>query len=209
MVDLRGYENVTFVAGKNFQSEYGTHEAGSVVEEAHEFQNLQVLIDSGFVYPYAPAEGYGWLPPHIFSSVALQEEVMAKIEGQQFLGREQYPNGKPNEVLQAEAEADAQQEVYRKLRGDDKREQEESQEAASELADELGHMGTQDADNPAAADTPEDLEEMREDDGDYNPDDHTVPEVNEWLESHPNERDRVLKAEKDGQARKGILGDDA
>jgi len=43
----------------------------------------------------------------------------------------------------------------------------------------------------------------------YNPDEHTVTEVNDYLkDADDTERERVLAAERDGQARKGILGDE-
>lgn len=42
----------------------------------------------------------------------------------------------------------------------------------------------------------------------FNPADHTVSEVNKYLDrADDDERARVLAAERDGQARKGILGD--
>lgn len=41
----------------------------------------------------------------------------------------------------------------------------------------------------------------------YNPDDHNVAEVKAYLEEHPEDRARILKAERRGQGRKGILGE--
>lgn len=46
----------------------------------------------------------------------------------------------------------------------------------------------------------------------YDPSNYTVDEVNDYLKSDTTtdeERARVLQAERDGQARKGILGDEA
>lgn len=46
----------------------------------------------------------------------------------------------------------------------------------------------------------------------FNPDEHTVAEVNDYLSTvdpDGDEYQRVLAAERDGQARKGVLGDDA
>lgn len=41
--------------------------------------------------------------------------------------------------------------------------------------------------------------------GEYDPTYHTVVEVNEYLESHPDEREAILEREREGRARKGIL----
>lgn len=54
-------------------------------------------------------------------------------------------------------------------------------------------------------DTPKD-ESTEDSNAEYNPADHTVGEVNEYLESADDaEYDRVIAAERDGQARLGIL----
>lgn len=46
------------------------------------------------------------------------------------------------------------------------------------------------------------------DDGKFNPDDHTVDEVQEYLSTaDDDEKARVLDVERQGQARKGIVGD--
>ncbi len=45
--------------------------------------------------------------------------------------------------------------------------------------------------------------------GDFNPEEHTVAEVKEHLSAaDPVEAEQVLQAEKDGKARKGVLGED-
>ena len=51
-------------------------------------------------------------------------------------------------------------------------------------------------------------EEASEDEPEYNPADHTVDEVNDYLASASDtEKARVLDLEANGEARKGILGD--
>lgn len=51
-------------------------------------------------------------------------------------------------------------------------------------------------------------EDESEDEPEYNPADHNVDEVNEYLESASDtEKARVLDLEANGEARKGILGD--
>jgi hypothetical protein len=112
MADFREFEDVQYVAGRNFQSEYGFHPAGSIVKEARQFQNLQVLVDAKVLYPYAPERGYEYLPPHIFNSIALKEEVMAKLEGVRAKNPSHFQGGrKPEAMIQAEREADQQREL--------------------------------------------------------------------------------------------------
>jgi len=57
--------------------------------------------------------------------------------------------------------------------------------------------------------TPEEDEEAtkgEEKSEEFDPSEHTAAEVQEYLDENPDDRDRVLAAEKDGKARKGILG---
>ncbi|MEO6571024.1 MAG: hypothetical protein ABIO83_05705 [Ilumatobacteraceae bacterium] len=41
----------------------------------------------------------------------------------------------------------------------------------------------------------------------FNPDDHTVEEVQAYLDDHPDDADRVLAAEADGKGRKSLATD--
>jgi len=119
---------VAYIAGQTFQSEFGVHEAGSVIpnEEAESFGNLQVLIDNRFIWPYAPDEGYDWLPPHLFNDVKTMDEVRAVLEGDPHGVRSvpQFPDPEdptqeddtPEVVLQAEDEADEQVVIRDKIK---------------------------------------------------------------------------------------------
>jgi hypothetical protein len=42
----------------------------------------------------------------------------------------------------------------------------------------------------------------------FDPSAHTVAEVNDYLEQHPEDADRVIQAESAGKARVSIVGDD-
>jgi hypothetical protein len=90
-MNYRWVPGVKYIAGQTFQSEYGVHEAGSVVEEAPGFQNLEVLVANRFLWPYAPDDGYAWLPPHLFSAVKTREEVKAVLVGDP-KGSQRVPN---------------------------------------------------------------------------------------------------------------------
>ena len=106
MPDFREYEDVVFIAGQTFQSEFGTHLAGTEVEEAKEFHNLQVLVDAKFLYPIAPEGGYAYLPPHLFNHIDVKEATMAKLKGALNPNPDHFQDGrKPEPMLLAEREA--------------------------------------------------------------------------------------------------------
>lgn len=110
---------VKYIAGVTFQSEYGVHEAGTLVEQAPAFWNLDSLVDNRFLWPYAPDKGYDWLPPHLFNSVHTMEEVNAALEGDRSGTRpvDQFPDGeKPPVIQQAEAEAENQGIIHAALK---------------------------------------------------------------------------------------------
>ena len=110
---------VKYIAGVTFQSEYGTHEAGTEVKEAEKFPNLVTLVDAHFLYPYAPDGGYDFLPPHLFNDVRTRQELLDHLAGdpinkqvtEQFPGQE-----KPAVIKLAEREAEAQDEIYTNLK---------------------------------------------------------------------------------------------
>lgn len=154
MPDFREFDDVQYVAGQNFQSEHGYHEAGSIVEEAREFQNLQVLIDAKFLYPFAPERGYAYLPANIFNHIDLQEEVMAKLRGAPSPNPDHFADGKkPEAMLQAEREADLQYQAYASVRGarDSKENKKQREETEKQAQLQARGLTTVDA-NPAYQD---------------------------------------------------------
>jgi len=111
-VNYRNVPGVKYVAGLTFQSEYGVHEAGSEVKEAEQFPNLEVLVSNHFLWPYAPDEGYDYLPVHLFGSVERLEEVKAHLDGDPTPHSQ---HEKPVQLEQSEKEAEAQTEIYAKI----------------------------------------------------------------------------------------------
>lgn len=110
---------VKYIAGVTFQSEYGTHEAGSHVKEAEKFQNLVTLVDAHFLYPYAPDGGYDFLPPHLFNDVRTRQELLDYLEGDPVNKHttDQFPGGEKPEVIKlAERDAEEQDVIYAKLK---------------------------------------------------------------------------------------------
>lgn len=129
MYNYQYVPGVQYIAGITFQSEYGVHEAGTVVKEAEKFQNLGVLVDNRFLWPFAPEEGYDWLPPHLFNDVRLMSEVRALLEGDPSGTRAvpQFPDPEdptkegvpPQEVHQAEFEAQQQEVIREQMKATD------------------------------------------------------------------------------------------
>lgn len=121
--NFKDVPGVKFIAGKTFKSEYGTHEAGSVVKEALEFRNIEVLVSNRFLFPYAPEAGYDQLPPHLFNHVQLQTEVEEQMVGDTTPKK---PVVVPRQMEQALEEAKQQEVIRANL-----------QKTPKEVADEL------------------------------------------------------------------------
>lgn len=117
MHNYQGHPGVAFIAGRTFQSEYGMHEAGTIVPEAPKFPNLDVLVSAGLLYPYSPDNGYEYLPPHLFRDTNLRSEIDAWLQGDTTsIKVEQFPNSeKPEVVLQAEREAEVQEQLIENI----------------------------------------------------------------------------------------------
>lgn len=109
-------DNVKFVAAKNFETENGLQVAGEVVKGAKDFFNLEALVRGGFLYPYAPEDGYSYLPPHLFNELRTRKEVLAKIEGDPTAQTSVNEYEKPEAVKVAEKQAEAQQQMYDLIR---------------------------------------------------------------------------------------------
>lgn len=118
-MNFRDVPGVKYIAGFNFKSEYGQHLTGEVVEQAETFQNLEVLVSNHFLWPYAPEEGYDWLPPHLFNHVQTETEVRTALEGDPHSKRAAKPFGdgvRPRVQQVADEEKAANDEIYRKIR---------------------------------------------------------------------------------------------
>lgn len=117
MHNYMGMPNVKFIVARPFDTEYGHHDVGEEFKEARAMYNLDVLVSAGFVYPYStePADGYNYLPPHLFSIVMTRQEAEEKLEGDPsgLRGVAQHPESpKPEVQLQAEREAEMQERFY-------------------------------------------------------------------------------------------------
>lgn len=118
-MNYRNVPGVKYIAGLNFKSEYGEHKVGDVVEQAESFQNLEVLVSNRFLWPYAPEEGYDWLPPHLFNHVQTEKEVRDQLAGDPDSTRSAKPFGdgvRPRVFQTADEEKAANDEIYAKIR---------------------------------------------------------------------------------------------
>ena len=108
MTNFSQIPGVKFVCGRPFDTEFGHHETGDVVEQALGFNMLESIVRSGLLYPYAPKEGYDYLPPHLFNDVQNRQEVLDRIEGDKTVTvRDPFRDdkgSKPEPMLQAERE---------------------------------------------------------------------------------------------------------
>lgn len=198
MADFREFDDVQYVAGRNFQSEYGHHEAGSIVKEAREFQNLTVLVDAHVLYPYAPDKGYEFLPAHIFNSIETRDEVMAKLEGAAPQNPDHFRDGrKPDAMVQAEREADQQLQAYASTtnKGEKSELVTKTQEfAEKQAATQTRALANPDV-NPNVKDKADDLNKMRDTDDD---DLHTYDLIaEEGVNNAKEAREEAKKARED------------
>ena len=110
MTNFSQIPGVKFICGRPFDTEFGHHDPGEIVEEAPGFNMLESIVRSGLLYPYAPEAGYDYLPPHLFSDTRTRQEVLDQIKGDSTMTvRDPFrdENGaKPEPMLQAEREAD-------------------------------------------------------------------------------------------------------
>lgn len=99
-------ENVKFICGRPFDSEYGHHNPGEEVKEAPQFHLLETLVRAGLLVPYAPDEGYDYLPPHLYSLLNTKAEAEAILNpdpSPHLLGKVPWEgHGKPEVVRQSE-----------------------------------------------------------------------------------------------------------
>lgn len=114
--NYRDFPGIAFVAGRTFQTEHGTHEAGTVVKEALEINNLDVLVSAGFLLPFSPADGYDYLPAHLFSHTNLREDLLDHFAGDDSFNTKQFDHhGQPQIVTEAMAQAQEQEKLYPQL----------------------------------------------------------------------------------------------
>jgi len=178
MPQLLKNDGISFVAAKNFVY------AGEEYVMGQEFpqeaaRNIETLVRARFVLPVLE-EGH-LKPRHWHTHVRTREEA------EEYLNRDRVQLVWP-------AEPDTQVDLNVLTNP------ELTPEPEGEGTDALAP--TEDSAEEPDPEPPESLEET------YDPAEHNVDAVNEYIAEHPEQKDEVLAMERAGRGRKGILGDE-
>ena len=172
---LLSNENVTFVVTKPFTSGENEYAVGDDFPQ-EDARNIEVLVRARFVAPVV--EDLSLRPKYWYKEVKLKSDLLEKLNRDRVQLR-----------MHHEPDSDEVVNLERLTRPESTPEAEELHEETEERREE---------------DTPPPSEAVHEDQ--YDPSYHTVVQVNEYLATaSPEERERVLEAERNGKARKGIL----
>jgi len=178
MPQLLKNDGISFVAAKNFVY------AGEEYVMGQEFpqeaaRNIETLVRARFVLPVLE-EGH-LKPRHWHTHVRTREEA------EEYLNRDRVQLVWP-------AEPDTQVDLNVLTNP------ELTPEPEGEGTDVLAP--TEDSAEESDPEPPESLEET------YDPAEHNVDAVNEYIAEHPEQKDEILAMERAGRGRKGILGDE-
>ncbi len=179
MPQLLKNDGISFVAAKNFTY------AGEEYVMGQEFpqeaaRNIETLVRARFVLPVL--EEGALKPRHWHTHIRTREEA------EEYLNRDRVQLVWPTEPDTA---VDLETLTY----------PERTPEPEGPGEDALAPAEDSETPEPDP-DPPESLEET------YDPAEHNVDAVNEYIAEHPEQRDEVLAMERAGRGRKGILGDE-
>ncbi len=181
MPQLLKNEGISFIAAKNF-TYAGTEYVMGEEFPQEEARNIETLVRARFVLPVLEE---GHLKPRHWHT-----HVRTRAEAEEYLNRERVQLVWPTEP-------DSDEVVNLETLTYPERTPEPEGEGEDALAVEDS------AEEPEThPEPPESLEET------YDPAEHNVDAVLEYMEEHPEQRDEVLAMERAGRGRKGILGDD-
>lgn len=180
---LLSNDRVGFVVSKPFTSREREYAVGDDFDQ-NDARNIEVLVRARYVIPVV--EDLADRPKYWYKEVRLKSEVLERL----FRDRTQ---------LEMPSPPDSDEVVNLNLLTDPNREPEEQTESTEpEPEPEPTEAQVEQQEQAEAAAEAVHTET-------YDPGYHTVVEVNEYLASHPDEREQVLEAERNGKARKGIL----
>jgi len=183
MVQLLKNDGVSFLAAKNFTY------AGEEYVMGQEFpqevaRNIETLVRARFVIPVL--EEGALKPRHWHTHIRTREEA------------EEYLNRDRVQLIMPEGQEPDSDEV---VNLDVLTHPETTPEPEGPGEDALTPPES-DEEPPADPEPPESLEET------YDPAEHTVDAVNEYIAEHPEQREEILAMERANRGRKGILGDE-
>lgn len=177
MPQLLKNEGISFVAAKNFTYRGVPYVMGQEFPQ-EEARNIETLVRARFVLPVL--EEGALRPRHWHGHIRTREEA------EEYLNRDRIQLVWPTEPDTA---VDLETLTNPAL----------TPEPEGAGGDALAPAEDTTEPEPAPA-APESSEEA------YDPSEHTVVEVEEYLAAHPEEHDRVIAAEEAGRGRKGIVG---
>jgi len=201
--------SIKYLAGRTFDVGEDTVEPGDELTAAQvkSIPWLEAFVSAGYIYAVTPDKGYDQLPPHVFNAVQTKAEAVAAIEA----GKAGTTITEVSTAGQAAVDDDEQTKLAAKQQENDEEfaahrnsiaaavpTKEEKEDAVN--ADDLP-TGTDPEVVQGEPTPPPNTEEIDS----FDPGDHTVDEVKAYVEEHPDRKDDVLAAEKDGKARKGVL----
>ena len=184
-IQLLKNEGISFVAAKNF-TYAGTQYVMGEEFPQEEARNIETLVRARFVLPVLE-EGH-LKPRHWHTHIRTREEA------EEYLNRERVqlvmpaPYDVHDEAVDLEVVTNPELTPEPEGPGEDALATEPEDEPAPE--------------SESAPEPPESLEET------YDPSEHNVDAVLEYMDEHPEQRDEVLAMERAGRGRKGLLGDD-
>jgi hypothetical protein len=184
---LLSNDRVGFVVSKPFTSREKEYAVGDDFDQT-DARNIEVLVRARYVIPVV--EDLKDRPKYWYKEVRLKSDVLARLFRENVQLR-----------MHHEPDSDDVVNMERLVRP-------ETTPTAEELAQENGTSEENDeSTSEAMAEQQEEAAAASESvhTETYDPTYHTVNEVNAYLASHPEERERVLEVEQAGKARKGIL----
>ena len=180
MVQLLKNDGISFVAAKNF-TYAGTEYVMGQEFPQEEARNIETLVRARFVLPVL--EEGALRPRHWHGHIRTREEA------EEYLNRDRVQLVWPTEPDTAvDLEVLTNPELTPEPEGDG--------------TDALAPAEDSGEESPADPEPPESLEET------YDPAEHNVDAVLEYISEHPEQRDEVLAMERANRGRKGILGDE-
>jgi len=198
--------SIKYLAGRTFDVGEDTVEPGDELTKAQveSIPWLESFISAGYIYAVTPDKGYDTLPPHVFNAVQTKAEAIAAIEA----GKDGTTITEVSAASQEAVNSDEQSKLAARQREADEEFARRRNRVAAPTKQEKEDAVNVDepaGENPEVVTgeptSPSNTEEIDS----FDPGDHTVDEVKAYIEEHPDRKDDVLAAEKDGKARKGIL----
>jgi hypothetical protein len=187
-------EGITFLACKPFTYRGTPYSIGDDFPQ-EEANNIETLVRARFIIPVLE-EGY-LRPRHWHGHIRTREQA------EEYLNRDRVQLRMPHEPDSDEV-VNLEQLTYPHTTPEPEGEGEPAlpEEKVIDSIDEPGTESESAPDEPEADSEPDEVESLEET---YDPAEHNVPAVLEYIDEHPEQKDAVLALEAAGRGRKGIL----